>query len=194
MEPLNLNFVPFPILKTGRLTLRKLELTDAKDYHEIRSNPTVLKYVARPLSQSLEDTISVIERVHVTIDKQEGINWAICLKGTAKTIGTIGFYRTQAQHFRTEIGYELRPEFWGKGIMSEAMQAVLDYAFFTMNFHSVEANIDPTNRRSENILLRNHFIKEAHFRENYFFEGKFTDSAIYSLLKSRHEAMNGKGL
>lgn len=192
MDSLNLIFDPFPTLKTDRLLLRKLELTDAKDYHEIRSNPKVLKYVARPLAQSLEDTIGVIERVYDTIEKQEGINWAICLKNSPKTIGTIGFYRTQAQHFRTEIGYELRPELWGQGIMSEAMQAVLDYAFFTMNFHSVEANIDPVNRRSENILLRNNFIKEAHFRENYFFEGKFTDSAIYSLLKSRHQAMTGK--
>lgn len=192
MEPLNLNFNPFPILETERLKLRKVELSDVEDYHEIRSNKRVMQYIARPLAQTLEDTKGVIERVHETIEKSEGINWAVCLKDDPKILGTVGFYRTNHTHFRTELGYELRPEFWGKGIMSEAIQAVLDYAFFTMNFHSVEANIDPVNRRSENILIRNNFIKEAHFRENYFFEGKFTDSAIYSLLKSRHVAMTGQ--
>ena len=192
MEPLNLNFDPFPTLETERLSLRRLELSDAKDYHEIRSDKKVMQYIARPLAQTIDDSIGVIQRVHETIKKSEGINWAVCLKNDPKVIGTVGFYRTNPTHYRTEIGYEMRPEHWGKGLMSEAIQAVLKYAFFTMNFHSVEANIDPVNRRSENILVRNNFIKEAHFRENYFFEGRFTDSAIYSLLKSRHVAMTGR--
>ena len=126
MKPLKLNFDPFPVLETERLTLRKLEISDAKDYHDIRSNKKVMEYIARPVAQTIDDTIGVIERVHETIKKEEGINWALCLKNDPKIIGTIGFYRTQKEHFRTEIGYEMRPEHWGKGIMSEAIQAVLD--------------------------------------------------------------------
>ena len=192
MKPLQINFDPFPELTTERLRLRFLDMEDAADYFEIRSDERVMKYLARPKAQNIEDAITVIKRVHDSIQKNTGICWAICLKEDPRLIGTIGFYRSQPEHFRTEIGYEMRPEFWGKGIMSEAMRAVLDYVFHELNFHSVEANIDPINKKSSGILERNHFLKEAHFRENYYFEGKFTDSAIYSLLKSRHLAMTGQ--
>ncbi len=192
MKPLQINFDPFPELTTKRLRLRFLDLEDAADYFEIRSDEQVMKYLARPKAQTIEDVIQVIKRVHDSIQKNTGICWAICLKEDPKIIGTIGFYRSQLEHFRTEIGYEMRPEYWGKGIMSEAMRAVLDYVFHKLNFHSVEANIDPINKKSSGILERNHFLKEAHFRENYYFNGKFTDSAIYSLLKSRHIAMTGQ--
>lgn len=187
-----MNFDPFPALTTERLRLRFLEMEDAADYFEIRSDERVMKYLARPQAQTIEDAMAVIKRVHDSIQKNTGICWAVCLKEDPKIIGTIGFYRSQLEHFRTEIGYEMRPEFWGKGIMSEAMRAVLDYVFHKLNFHSVEANIDPINKKSSGILERNHFLKEAHFRENYYFDGKFTDSAIYSLLKSRHIAMTGQ--
>ena len=76
--------------------------------------------------------------------------------------------------------------------MSEAMRAVLDYAFNVMNFHSVMANIDPVNTNSANVLVRNNFIKEAHFAESHFQNGRFTDTAIYSILKSRHYALTGQ--
>jgi len=192
MKPLQINFDPFPELLTERLRLRFLDMEDAVGYFEIRSNDQVMEYLARPKAETIEDAAAVIKRVHDSIQKNTGICWALCLKEDPKIIGTIGFYRTQPEHYRTEIGYELHPDFWKKGIMSEAMRAVLDYAFHKMNFHSVEANIDPINKKSRDILVRNHFLKEAHFRENYFFEGRFTDSAIYSLLKSRHVAMTGQ--
>ena len=73
------------------------------------------------------------------------ISWAICLKEPQNFIGTIGFYRTQFEHFRTEVGYELHPDFWRKGLASEALQTVLDYTFSETRVHSVEANIDPDN-------------------------------------------------
>ncbi len=192
MKPLQINFDPFPELTTERLRLRFLDMEDGADYFEIRSDERVMKHLARPQAQTVEDAIAVIKRVHDSIQKNTGICWAVCLKDDPKIIGTIGFYRSQLEHYRTEIGYEMRPEFWGKGIMSEAMRAVLDYVFHELNFHSVEANIDPINKKSSGILERNHFLKEAHFRENYYFNGKFTDSAIYSLLKSRHIAMTGQ--
>ena len=66
--------------------------------------------------------------------------------------------------------------------MDEALKAVLHYGFYTMKLHSVEANIDPENATSKKLLERNGFIREAYYKENYFFEGKFIDSAIYSLL------------
>lgn len=67
-------------------------------------------------------------------------------------------------------------------MMSEALQAVINYGFTNIGLHSIEANINPRNEASARILERNNFIKEAYFKENFYFNGKFLDSAIYSLI------------
>ena len=89
----------------------------------------------------------------------------------------------QPQHCRGEIGYALKPEYWGKGFMTEALKTIIDFGFHKMNLHSIEANVNPKNQKSKKLLKRLGFRKEAYFRENYLFEGKFLDSEIYSLLK-----------
>jgi ribosomal-protein-alanine N-acetyltransferase len=66
--------------------------------------------------------------------------------------------------------------------MSEAMDAVLNYGFNAMRLHSLEANVDPANAASIKLLEKKGFLKEAHLKENVFFNGRFIDSAIYSLI------------
>ena len=97
-------------------------------------------------------------------------------------IGNIALWRIDKAHHRAEIGYILCPEQWGKGIMDEAMKVVLFYAFNEMKLHSIEAQINPHNLQSEKLLQKNGFIKEAHFRENYFYNGRFLDTVVYSLV------------
>lgn len=77
------------------------------------------------------------------------------------------------------------PEFQGRGIVTESIQALVDYAFNGMKLHSVEAVIDPDNTASEKVLQKCSFVKEAHFKENEFYEGKFWDSVIYSILNKK---------
>jgi ribosomal-protein-alanine N-acetyltransferase len=66
--------------------------------------------------------------------------------------------------------------------MQEAMRVVLDYGFKEMNLHSVEANVNPSNTRSIQLLERNGFVREAYHREDYYYNGHFLDSAIYSFI------------
>jgi ribosomal-protein-alanine N-acetyltransferase len=79
----------------------------------------------------------------------------------------------------------LLPQFWNKGLMSEAIKKVLDFGFNTMELHSIQANIDPNNMVSAAILKKFNFEREAYFKENFFFNGKFMDSEIYSLLNKQ---------
>ncbi|MEO6328855.1 MAG: GNAT family protein [Ginsengibacter sp.] len=97
-------------------------------------------------------------------------------------IGTICFWNINKEHYRSEIGYALHPGYQGKGIMQQALIAVLDYGFKTMKLHSIEANVNPCNISSINLLERNNFIREGYFKENFCYDGKFSDSAIYSLI------------
>ncbi|MDQ6787925.1 MAG: GNAT family N-acetyltransferase, partial [Acidobacteriota bacterium] len=100
-------------------------------------------------------------------------------------IGTINFWKIKKENYRAEIGYMLDADYHGRGIMNEAIRAVLRFGFGEMNLHSVEANVNPDNAASIRLLEKNGFVREAYFKENYFFGGKFLDSAIYSLLAPR---------
>ncbi len=177
------SFLPFQNLESERLLLRQITNDDVQEAFELRSNPDIMKYIPRPLVTSHDEALEHIKMIQSKIETNEGINWAITLKGNPKLLGIIGHYRIKWEHFRSEIGYMLLPECSGKGIATEAIQLVVDYGFNQMNMHSLEAIIDPSNVASARVLEKNGFVKEAHLIENEFFNGKFLDTVIYSLLK-----------
>src|SRR5688500_18727940 len=97
-------------------------------------------------------------------------------------IGNICLWNISREHHKAEIGYVLSTEYHRKGLMDEAVKQVLEYGFNSMKLHSVQANVNPGNIASIKLLEKNGFVKEAHFRENFFYNGRYLDSAIYSLL------------
>lgn len=167
------------------MLLRQITAADVNEIFALRSNVEVMKYVARPLCRNLDDAMALIDMIEKKLRTNEGINWAITLKGNNILIGFIGHYRIKWEHFRSEIGYMISPNFQGKGIVTEAVKLVVDYGFNEMNMHSLEAVIDPKNTASSRVLEKNKFIKEAHHKENEFFDGRFLDSIIYSLLDTK---------
>lgn len=180
---LTLNFSPFPHLETERLQLRRLKQSDVDAILALRSNPAVMKYIPRPIMHTKAEALDFILSMDKAIDSNELINWAITTKNSDQLIGMIGFYRTKPENYRSEIGYILAPEFQNQGIISEAVQSVVQFGFETLNLNSIEAVIDPENTASEKVLLKNHFVKEGHFKEHTFFENRFYDSVFYSLLR-----------
>jgi [ribosomal protein S5]-alanine N-acetyltransferase len=177
-----LKFIPFPFLQTPRLLLRNVTPDDAPEIFFLRSDKTVLQYLDRAPITTIAEATQFIQNMESLQQAGDAITWAITLKDASRLIGTIAFWRMQKEHYRAEIGYALHPEHQGNGLMQEALNAVLDYGFNTMNLHSVEANVNPNNAASINLLQRNGFVREGYFRENYFYNGKFLDSAIYSRL------------
>ncbi|HQE33471.1 MAG TPA: GNAT family N-acetyltransferase [Flavobacterium alvei] len=181
---INLIFNPFPNLETERLLLRRVVNKDVEQIFALRSDKEVMKYIPRPLVKTKDDALAHITMIDEKIDTNEGINWAITLKNNDKLIGIIGLYRIQPEHFRAEIGYMLLPEYHGKGIVSEAINEVVNYGFDAIKLHSIEAIIDPKNFASEKVLQKNGFVKEAHLKENEYYEGRFLDTVIYSIINN----------
>ncbi len=179
---LTLNFDPFPVLTTERLILRPISEKDASEIFFFRSDPDMMRYIDRQPATSIEQAVDWVKMIRSGIEKNENILWGLQLKNDNKLIGNITFWRIEKEHYRAEIGYMLHTAHQGKGLMKEAMTAALDYGFNTIKLHSVEANVNPANDASIKLLERTGFVREAYFRENYFFNGKFIDSAIYSLL------------
>lgn len=180
---LTINFHPFQNIETERLLLRRLNEGDVDEVFAMRSNPDVMKYIPRPIAKTKEDALEHINMIEAKIIENTGINWGITIKGNPKIIGIIGHYRIQPENYRAEIGYMSLSEHNGKGYITEAIKAVVEYGFEQMKLHSIEAIIDPGNIASERVLQKNGFVKEAHILENEFWEGRFWDTVIYSLLK-----------
>ncbi len=173
-------FKIFPELETERLILDEITMDDLEDFHAMRSDIRIMKYIQGRLAKTKQDSIDVIQRSHHLLEEGNNISWGIRWKETNQLIGSIGFYRIQWPNLRGEIGYILHPDFQRKGIMSEAIQKTSDFGFQIMKFHSIEAVLDPQNKPCEKLLIRNGFIKEAHYKENFFSEGKFYDSLVYT--------------
>lgn len=181
---LQVNFTPFPVLRTGRLVLRRIESGDAEDILFFRSDPVTMQYLDRDPIRTLGEASFFIRMIIDSLERNEGITWGISLTDDPRLIGTIGFWRLMKEHYRAEIGYLLHPDFWGRGLVSEAITAVMNYGFDVMKLHSVEANVNPGNKASVRVLERAGFVQEAHFRENYYFNGRFLDTLIFSKLAS----------
>lgn len=183
---LEIELNPFTELCTERLHLRQVKKSDTPEVLVFRSDDRIMLYLDRAKLQSVAEAEEFIAVMNKAIDENNGITWGICLKNADKLIGTIGLWRFIKQNHRAEIGYTLHPDFWGQGLMQEAMKAVIDYGFQKLNLHSIEANINPDNQASRRQLEKHGFVQEAHFKEDYYFQGKFLDSVIFSLLNPEH--------
>lgn len=182
MQPYDFSY--FPEIETERLLLRRITNDDAVDLFEIRSNPIAMQYIDRPIAKTHEDALNLIKVIEDNYTKHDGVNWAITFKEDKKLIGNIGFWRMDKPNFRAEIGYILNPNFHRKGIMNEALKAIIDFGFKRMQLHSIEAITKPSNTASNEILLKNGFVQEGYFRETFFFNGKFYDKKVFSLINN----------
>jgi [ribosomal protein S5]-alanine N-acetyltransferase len=176
------NFTPFPLLRTSRLVLREISDADVVDLFEIRSNEEVMIYVGRPAAAAISEVQKLVDQIKEGVTNNKGITWGISLREDSTLIGTIGFWKMMPEHYRSEVGYMLNPDFQGKGYMHEALEEVIKYGFEELKLHSIEANVDPKNSRSISLLEKFNFIREGYFRESFFYNGQFLDAVIYSLV------------
>jgi len=176
-------FEIYPNLETERLLLTEIKDEDAQRFYEIRTNPEVIKYLDRDPDKNVEATLKKLREITAARLENKSVNWGLRLKSNGEMIGDLGIWRLDNQHFRGEIGYSMLPDYHGQGLMTEALNRVLDYAFKEAKFHSLCANTQPDNERSIALLERVGFKQEAYFTENYYYNGKFGDSRIFSLLE-----------
>ena len=181
---MRLNFSPFPGIATRRLELRQLTSADAQNMFQLRSDPRVMKYLDRPAAKSPAEADLYIADMNRLIGNNEIILWGITKPPAGEIIGTICFWKIEKQHYRAEIGYMLHPDYHGHSIMKEALTAVIQFGFDEMQLHSITANVNPENAASIALLKSCGFVQEAYFRENYYFNGKFLDAVIFTLLNT----------
>lgn len=139
-----------------------------------------MRYRGAPVFKAPGESDALIKQWSDAFENQQGIRWGLVLKENNALIGTAGFTKLNAMNFRAEIGYELHPGHWNHGLMTEALKAITTWGISELGLHTIEANIAPENVASKRVLEKLGFLREALFRENYYYEG-WWDSAIYTL-------------
>jgi ribosomal-protein-alanine N-acetyltransferase len=173
----------FPIIETTRLKLRKPLQKDAIALLEVTQDEAVMKYYGMAPFVSKAEALAEINWFNKIYAKAEGIRWVITEKGEGNYIGDIGFHNYAKAHSRSEIGFKLAKTFWNKGIMTEALEKVLEYGFMAMQLNRIEAVVDPENTACLCLLKKAGFVKEGVLRE-YEHEAKgYVDLVMLSLLK-----------
>ena len=177
------NFSSFPFLTTNRLVLRQPRLEDAPALFAIKSNPRVTAAYGQEPHVSLDQTRAWIERLLADFAAREALFWCLALKDEETAIGAGGFWNFDAGFRCAEIGYELHPDCWGRGLMGEALRAMLAYGFEQLGLHRIEANPLAGNDASQKLLEKLGFKLEGTLRQRHFFRGAFLDQLYYGLLK-----------
>ncbi|QED49076.1 GNAT family N-acetyltransferase [Cytobacillus dafuensis] len=176
-------FVEFPELETEKVILRKLQMSDAPRMFSYFSKDEVTKFYDLDTFTSEKQASDLIERLLNRYNERKQIRWAIVLKETGLFIGTCGFHAIEEEHWKAEIGYELHPDNWGQGIMTEVIGAVIQYGFNEMKLNRIEAFYDPKNISSGRVLEKNGFVYEGLLKKRFFEKGKFVDAAISAIIK-----------
>lgn len=165
-------------LETERLILKPIDESHVEDILKIRSNEVVNLFVKRIPPKTNYDALDFILTIKRRIENKETVYWGISLKNQTHLIGTICLWNFSEDRKEAEVGYELLPDYHRKGLMSETLQAVLNFGFNELNLLEIVAMTNKFNENSKSLLLKHHFL----LQEGRTDEG-FPDNLVFSLKK-----------
>ena len=176
-------FIPFPVIVTGRLTLRRIERRDLADLYEYCRREDSCRYSEWSPHQSRLETRRYIAWMQRRYADREGLTFAVECEG--RVIGTASYIGFDESYGTVEIGYGIRSDYWGRGLGREIVNALVWYAFETVGAQRVSARVLPENTRSAALLTACGFTCEGVHRRSLFLKGKYRDVAVYAKLKEQ---------
>ena len=178
-----MNWERLPAINTNRLSLRWISAEDVDDVYTIYSDPEVMRYWSTPPLADRNAASKLVSEIHESFKRRELLRWGIALRKDDTLIGSVTLFHPDFTHRRAEIGYALGRAHWGQGYMHETLKAVLTYAFEVLEFHRIEADVDPRNVASIRTLERLGFQREEYLRERWQVNGEIQDALFYGLLR-----------
>jgi len=180
----------FPELITDKLKLRKIRPSDIPSLLKYCNNKNISDQIINiPYPYLEDDAIFRMNFVLQGFKNKERYVFAISLKDSEELIGEIGLHLDKVNN-SAQFGYWIAEPFWGKGIATEALAAILKFGFETLHLHKIYATHYPDNLSSGKVMLKNKMIKEAEMKEHYKIEGVYKDVIQYRLTKEEYEERN----
>ena len=146
----------FPVLETPRTELIEITQAHIPEMFRLLTDKQVTEYFPVISLEQESDTEKVIAMLAGRYRQDEGIRWGIRLKQSGELIGTIGF-NSFTRGDKATVVFMLQPYHWRKGLITEALGEVLQYAFTVLNAATIEAEVIPGNTASEKLLQKNGF-------------------------------------
>jgi ribosomal-protein-alanine N-acetyltransferase len=176
----------FPILTSERLLLREFSLADSPAVFDIFSRPEVVKWIEGDLFENISQAETRVKGRMDLFHKQKGCRWALALRESPRdSIGSCGYFHVRKGTHTWEIGYDLHPAFWGQGLMSEALQVMIQFSLSAQNplpIHRLEALVTPENTASIRLLEKFGFDRECLRRDFSLKNNRYQDVLLYALL------------
>lgn len=174
----------FPDLTTERLLLRSLNRDDRDGVFSVFSDLEVMRYWNAPPMADIDEARAFIAKAKASFTQRLSIRWGVVRRSDRRFIGSCALFHFNGHNHCAEVGYALGRDHWGHGFNYEALVAVLDYAFFTLNLHRIEAELDPRNAASIRTLERLGFVREGVLRERCIVGSEISDSLMMGLIAS----------
>lgn len=172
----------FPILITKRLLLRQFTYSDLENVFKGLSHPDIIKYYGVSYT-TLEETKEQMQFFKDLEAHETGIWWAVCSPDNKTFYGAGGLNNLSKEHRKAEVGFWLISDFWGQGIMTEAMPLICKYGFDKLGLHRIEGFVETENMNCKRAMEKLKFIHEGIMRDCEVKNGKFISLDIYAKLK-----------
>lgn len=178
---IHLNFNPFPVITCNRVILREMSMDDTDEYFIIRADEEMNKYINNLRPQTREEVQAIIQRMVSYARDNKSVAWTIADKETNKMIGSMCLWTMHGKDDEWELGYALLAEYQGKGLMAEALQAVIKYGFEEMNLPAILAHTHKHNNSSIRLLEKAGFTRNTALEAASVGIEDLKDMVIYSL-------------
>jgi len=170
---------PFPDLKTERLELCAPDPSDASFYQSMLSMAEVTRFSDLPDKASKAQSERLVTWMSKLFGSSRGCAWIIEERSTGAPVGAVRINRIHRQWRWGEIGYESHPKFWGRGLMTEAVRAVVACGHGHFKLNRMEAWTLPGNDASDRVLVKAGFIYEGTLKQRAFFKGAYHDFRMF---------------
>ena len=184
------DFTDFPALETERLQLRHIGSRDADAWLAVWNHPDVLRYLVdfENTTTDLDEVKEIIQWADEIFAKKSGIRWAMALKPEPTMIGSCGYHLMSQSNRCAEIGYELHHDYWRRGLMREALEAVLSFGFQCLHLHRIEANVTVGNEASAGLLRSLGFAQEGLWRDKVYARNRFYGLWQFAILENEYRS------
>ena len=180
------------MLTTDRLILREFVAGDWQDVLRYQSDPRYLRYY--PWTGRTPEEVQQFLGMFLENQRQQPrakFQLAVILRAEDRLIGNCGIRMETADARVADMGYELAPEYWGRGYATEAARAVLAFGFAELRIHRVWANCIAENVASAHVLEKLGMRQEGRLRENEWFKGRWWDTLLYGILEHEWGSAGG---
>lgn len=175
-----------PLIETPRLLLRRVEAEDLPALMQVSGDEAVTQYLPYATWRGLDDAQAWFERMQALQASGDTLQLVVVDKALGQAIGTCLVFRHDAMSARAELGYVLGRAHWGRGVMHEALQALLAWALDAGGLRRLEAEVNPANTASVAVLQRLGFTQEGRLRQRWVGKGQAYDVLAFGLLRGEH--------